>query len=76
MWWDWGERLRHQTPPRDWSVVSVSVGKVGTGLSQGLAVNLMSEGSGVELCLEGRGECQAVAREEGADPFESVVPTV
>lgn len=57
-------------------MVSVCVGKVGMGLSQGLAENLRSEGSGVKLHPEGRGECQALAREEEADPLESVVPTV
>lgn len=51
-------------------------GKGRKGLSQGLPRSLRSEGSGVELCPEGRGECQALAREEEADPLESVVPTV
>lgn len=44
------------------------------GLNQELPESLTSEGSGVELCPEGRGECQALAGEEEADPLESVVP--
>lgn len=66
------ESLRHQTPPWDCSVVYVCVGKVGTKLSQGSAGSLESEGPGVpskklELCPEGRGECQSQARKEEAD---------
>lgn len=73
MWWKWGESLRHQTPLWDCSVVCVCVGKVGTELSQGSAGSLESEGPGVpskklELCPEGRGECQSQARKEEADP--------
>lgn len=72
MWWKWGESLRHQTPLWDCFVVCVCVGKVGTELSQGSAGSLESEGPGVpskklELCPEGRGECQSQARKEEAD---------
>lgn len=56
MWEDWGESFRCQIIFWDWFVVFVCVGKMGTGLSQGLVENFRFEGFGVEVYFEGRGE--------------------
>lgn len=55
-------------------MVSVCVGKMGTGLSQGLAENLRFEGSGVEVHPEGRGESQALAMRKKLTPLSQWWP--